>query len=69
MLDADQGAKALAHAKGHLDEVIKLQAFARGCRDRQKYGSVGKKKNGKRKKGSDKMVSEVEQKMLSARSG
>lgn len=69
LLDIEKQMKVLALHMKHKPEVIKLQAFARGCRDRAKYGRVGKKKNAKRKRASDKQgLSELEQKMLSARS-
>ena len=69
LLDIEKQMKVLALHMKHKPEVIKLQAFARGCRDRAKYGRVGKKKNAKKKRASDKQgLSELEQKMLSARS-
>ena len=41
MIDAEKAAKALAHGKLHLDSIIKLQAFARGCLSRARHGRTG----------------------------
>ena len=61
----------MAKAKAHEPQVIKMQALARGHLVRAKQ--VGKKKKsnraGRAKKASDKGMSDLEQKMLSARSG
>lgn len=69
VLDPEKGAKALAHAANHLSAVVKVQAFARGCLSRARNGHAGKKKNTRKRRGSDKGLSDLEQKMLSARSG
>ena len=72
MLPADQAAKLSAKAKAHEAQVVKIQALARGHISRVKHGCVGKKKvagKGGRRKASDKGMSDLEQKMLSARSG
>ena len=68
MIEPEKAAKALAHAKNHLAVVVKLQAFARGCLSRKRNGQ-GKKKSGKKGKNSDRGISDLEHKMISARSG
>lgn len=67
MLDAEAGAKCLATMKQHEAQVVKCQALARGHLARNKHGRNGKGK-GKNSKGGPGR-SELEQKMLSARSG
>lgn len=61
LIDVERQNRVLAAGRKHEEEIIKIQAFARGCRDRAKYGRVGKKKNAKRKRASDnKGLSELE---------
>ena len=74
MLPADQAAKLMAKAKAHEAQVIKMQALARGFLVRLKYDKGGKRRNGRKggRRGSGDVkagYSELEQKMLSARSG
>ena len=60
----------MAKAKAHEPQVVKMQAVARGFLVRLKYDKVGKKRSAKKgRKASDKGMSDLEQKMLSARSG
>jgi len=49
--------------------VLKVQAFVRGCISRHRNGSIKAKKNKKEHRDSNKGISDLEQKMLSARSG
>ena len=69
MLDPAKGPEVLARLNSHEEEVIKLQAFVRGCNSRAKYGVVSSKKRKQKGKKSDKGLSDLEQKMISARSG
>lgn len=48
-LDAQQAAMCLTLGNANLRKVYKLQAFARGYICRQKYGSIGRKKDLKRR--------------------
>ena len=58
----------MAAGKKHLERVIKLQAFARGCAARAKHGRIGKRKKSMR--GKAQAMNDLEQKMnFSARSG
>ena len=60
----------MAKAKAHEPQVIKMQALARGFLIRLKYDKTGnKRKTKKGRRGSNFEKSELEQKMLSARSG
>ena len=58
----------MAKGNANMKAVLKMQAFVRGCISRHKNGSVNRKKKGK-KGGSEKGISDLEQKMLSARGG
>jgi hypothetical protein len=60
IIDAEKGAKALAHAKNHLAAVVKLQSFARGCLARRRIGIGGKKKSGRKGRKSDRGMSDLE---------
>ena len=70
LLPADQAAKLMAKAKAHEPQVIKMQAVARGFLIRIRHDKGGRKRNVKKgRRASDKGMSDLEQKMLSARSG
>ena len=71
LLPAEQAAKLMAKAKAHELQVIKMQALARGFLIRLKYDKTGKKRSARkgRRSGKQGHYSELEQKMLSARSG
>lgn len=68
-LDAEAGANALTKGKSNLKQVLKIQAFVRGCISRHRNGTANKKKRGKKHASGKQGFSELEQKMLSARSG
>ena len=44
LLESEHKDKANILGRKYIDQLVKIQAFARGCRDRAKYGRVGKKK-------------------------
>lgn len=69
MIDEEKGKSVLAHAQNYTAEIVKLQAFCRGCIARGKHGRIGKKKNPKKRSSRKQGMSELEHKMLSARSG
>lgn len=50
-LDPEAGASVLAKGKQNLKQVIKIQAFVRGCISRHRNGTAGKKKKNRRDSG------------------